>query len=59
LIVRTRNGIAGLVVDGFEGSMDVILKPMDGVLASLRGYAGTALLGNGAVLLVMNLEDLF
>jgi two-component system chemotaxis sensor kinase CheA len=59
LIVRTRNGIAGLVVDGFEGSMDVILKPMDGVLASLRGYAGTALLGNGAVLLIMNLEDLF
>jgi two-component system, chemotaxis family, sensor kinase CheA len=59
LIVRTRNGIAGLVVDGFEGSMDVILKPMDGVLACLRGYAGTALLGNGAVLLVMNLEDLF
>lgn len=58
LIVRTRSGTAGLVVDGFEGSMDVILKPMEGVLAALRGYAGTALLGDGAVLLVVNLEEL-
>lgn len=58
LIVRTRSGIAGLVVDGFDGSMDVILKPMEGVLASLRGYAGTALLGDGGVLLVINLEEL-
>jgi two-component system chemotaxis sensor kinase CheA len=38
--------------------MDVILKPMEGVLGDLQGYAGTALLGDGSVLLVLNLREL-
>jgi two-component system chemotaxis sensor kinase CheA len=38
--------------------MDVVLKPFAGVLNSVAGYAGTALLGDGRVLLVLNLKEL-
>ncbi len=58
LVVRVGGAPAGLVVDRFREGMDVILKPMDGVLAGLRGYAGTALLGDGSVLLVLDLKEL-
>jgi two-component system chemotaxis sensor kinase CheA len=36
----------------------VILKPLEGPLAGLKGIAGTALLGDGTVLLVINLKEL-
>ena len=58
LVVRVGGAPLGLVVDRFREGMDVILKPMDGVLAGLRGYAGTALLGDGSVLLVLDLKEL-
>jgi two-component system chemotaxis sensor kinase CheA len=58
LVVRIGDGSAGLVVDRFRESMDVILKPLDGMLAGMVGYAGTALLGDGRVLLVLNLREL-
>jgi two-component system chemotaxis sensor kinase CheA len=58
LVVRLGGNPVGLVVDAFREGMDVILKPLDGVLAGLRGYAGTALLGDGHVLLVLNPKEL-
>ena len=57
-MVRVGGAPVGLVVDRFREGMEVILKPLDGVLASLRGYSGTALLGDGSVLLVLNLKEL-
>jgi two-component system chemotaxis sensor kinase CheA len=36
----------------------VVLKPLDGMLAGMRGYSGSALLGDGRVLLVLNLKEL-
>jgi len=41
-----------------EEELNVILKPMEGVLAGIRGYSGSALLGDGRVLLVLNLKEL-
>jgi two-component system chemotaxis sensor kinase CheA len=35
-----------------------MLKPVDGLLAGLRGIAGTALMGDGRVLIVLDLQDL-
>jgi len=58
LVARVGNAPVGLVVDRFREGMDVILKPLDGVLAGLRGYTGTALLGDGSVLLVLDLKEL-
>ncbi|MBP2315637.1 chemotaxis protein CheA [Azospirillum soli] len=58
LVVDLGGQTVGLVVDGFRERADVVLKPMTGVLARLRGYAGTAVLGDGQLLLVLNLREL-
>ncbi len=58
LVVKIGNESVGLVADDFREGMEVILKPLDGVLAGLRQYAGTALLGDGSVMLVLNLREL-
>jgi two-component system chemotaxis sensor kinase CheA len=58
LVAKVGGKTVGLVVDRFREGIDVILKPMDGLLAGMRGYSGSALLGDGRVLLVLNLKEL-
>jgi two-component system chemotaxis sensor kinase CheA len=58
LVARVGGAAVGLVVDRLRAGIDVVLKPLEGVLAGTRGYSGTALLGDGRVLLVLNLKEL-
>ncbi|MGY2047274.1 chemotaxis protein CheW [Methylobacterium sp. JK268] len=58
MVVRVGRERVGIVVDGFRERMEVIVRPLDGLLADLTGFSGTALLGDGRVLLVLNLADL-
>jgi len=59
ILVITMNGEQiGLVIDEFHEGIDIILKPLEGVMASYKEYSGTALLGDGRVLLVLNLKEL-
>ncbi|MBG6082867.1 two-component system chemotaxis sensor kinase CheA [Rubrivivax gelatinosus] len=58
LVVRVGNESVGLIVDQFHGASDIILKPLEGVLAGLTGFAGTALMGDGGVLMVLNPKEL-
>ncbi|MGV7030690.1 chemotaxis protein CheW [Methylobacterium symbioticum] len=58
MVVRVGRERIGIVVDGFRERMEVIVRPLDGLLAGLAGFSGTALLGDGRVLLVLNLPDL-
>ena len=59
LVLRAGDEYVGLLVDDFREVVDVILKPMPGDLAKLTCYAGTALLGDGSVLVVLNPKELF
>ncbi len=59
LIVKVGSEPVGLLVDAFREVVDVILKPLPGELAKLSQYAGTALLGDGTVLMVLNPKELF
>jgi len=59
LVVRVGGEQVGLLVDDFREVVDVILKPLPGDLARLTRYAGTALLGDGTVLMVLNPKELF
>jgi len=59
LVCRVEGRTVGLVIDDFREGMDVILKPMTGLLAEVSGYCGTTLLGDGRVLLVLDLKELF
>jgi two-component system chemotaxis sensor kinase CheA len=47
----------GLVVDAFHEGAEVILKPMEGVVADSRLFCGTALMGDGSVLLVLDVKE--
>lgn len=58
LVLRIDGAVIGLIVDGFAQTTDVILKPLEGPLASLTGFLGSALLGDGSVLLVLDLKEL-
>jgi two-component system chemotaxis sensor kinase CheA len=58
LVVRIGNEPIGLIVDDFNEVVDVILKPLPGELGKLACYAGTALLGDGSVLMVLNPKEL-
>jgi len=58
LVVRVRGQTIGLGISAFGEGMEVILKPLEGMLAKIDGYAGTALLGDGRVLLVLDLKEL-
>jgi two-component system chemotaxis sensor kinase CheA len=58
LVVRLGHETLGLLVDDFHGTSDIILKPLEGVLAGLTGFAGTALMGDGSVLMILNPKEL-
>lgn len=58
LVIRMQGEHVGIVVDDFREVVDIILKPMNGVLAGLSGYAGSALMGDGSVLMVLNPKEL-
>lgn len=58
LVVRLGGEPIGLVVDDFHGTSDIILKPLEGVLAGITGFAGTALMGDGSVLMILNPKEL-
>jgi two-component system chemotaxis sensor kinase CheA len=58
IVIAKLDGQLGAVqVDRIGGRMDIILKPLDGLLAGVPGLAGSALLGDGGVLLVLDLAE--
>lgn len=58
VVLESAGRIAALEIDAIRDRLDVVLKPMQGLLAGARGYAGTTLLGNGEVLLVLDMKDI-
>jgi two-component system chemotaxis sensor kinase CheA len=58
LVVRLGDESVGLLVDNFHETVDIILKPLTGVLAGLTAYSGSALMGDGTVLMVLNVKEL-
>jgi two-component system chemotaxis sensor kinase CheA len=48
--------VGALAVDAIGEQLEVMLKPLEGLLAGTRGLAGSALLGDGSVLLVIDLS---
>jgi len=58
VIVEAAGRIAAFEIDAIRDRLDIVLKPMQGLLASARGYAGTTLLGDGKVLLVLDVKEI-
>jgi two-component system chemotaxis sensor kinase CheA len=58
VVIEVGCQLGALEVDRFGERLDVMLKPMDGLLAGMTGVAGTSLLGDGRVLIVLDLQEL-
>ena len=57
LVSQVKGELVGILVDQFHRTTDVIQKPLEGVLAHLPAYSGSALMGDGSVLMVLNLAE--
>jgi two-component system chemotaxis sensor kinase CheA len=58
LLVQAGSAELGLLVDGFEEAIGVIQKPLNGLLSGLTAYSGSALMGNGSVLMILNIREI-
>jgi two-component system chemotaxis sensor kinase CheA len=58
LLVQAGNAELGLLVDGFQETIGVIQKPFSGFLSGLSAYSGSALMGDGSVLMILNIREL-
>jgi len=58
VVVSIGAELGSLEVDRLGERIDVMLKPMDGLLSGMPGVAGTTLLGDGRVLIVLDLQEL-
>jgi two-component system, chemotaxis family, sensor kinase CheA len=60
VVVASSGGVlGGLEVDRLGARMDVMLKPAEGLLSGIRAIAGTTMLGDGQVLLVLDVREVF
>ena len=58
LIVEGAEGRLALGVDSVHQRLDVVLKPLSGLLAAVPGATGTTLLGDGKLLLILDVKAL-
>ena len=58
VVAEAAGRIAALEVAAIRDRLDIVLKPMQGLLAGVRGFAGTTVLGDGSVLLVLDLKEI-
>jgi len=58
VVVAVGGQLGSLEVDRLGERIDVMLKPMDGLLSGMPDVAGTTLLGDGRVLIVLDLQAL-
>jgi two-component system, chemotaxis family, sensor kinase CheA len=60
VVVASSGGVlGGLEVDRLCARMDVMLKPAEGLLSGIPAIAGTTMLGDGQVLLVLDVREVF
>jgi two-component system chemotaxis sensor kinase CheA len=58
LLVQAGGGAVGLLVDGFRETIGVIQKPLSGFLSNLSTWSGSALMGDGSVLMILNIREI-
>lgn len=58
LVMGSGTDAVGVMVSGLRERVDATVRPPRGLLANVPGIAGTTLLGNGSVLIVLDLPEL-
>lgn len=58
VVARVGGELVGFAVDAIVDRLDAAVRPMTGLLAGARGVLGSTLLADGAVLMVLDLQEL-
>jgi two-component system, chemotaxis family, sensor kinase CheA len=58
VIAKVNGDFGALQVDEIGERMEIMLKPLDGLLGGLPSIAGSTLLGDGSVLLILDVAEL-
>ena len=58
LVTEIRGRTVALLADRFAGQKEVFIRPLGRPLASLRGLAGSAMLGDGSSLFILDISTL-
>ena len=58
MVVRSESHLAGLVVDALHGETQTVIKPLGKFFEGLRWAAGSSILGNGRVALILDVAAL-
>lgn len=56
LVAQVGADVVGLLVDDFRETVGIIQKPLEGALGRLSAYSGSAIIGDGSVLMVLNIK---
>jgi len=57
VVVQQGESRAGIVVDELHGSWETVMKPLGGLLRGAPGIAGSSILGDGRVALVLDVRE--
>lgn len=57
-VIDAASGPYGIVVERFIGEVEIVVKPLSGVLVNMPEYVGSAIMGDGTTALVMNTESI-
>ena len=59
ICVESEDGKYALLIDDLVGRQQVVIKPLGKALAKLEGITGGAVMGNGDIALILNVDALF
>ncbi len=58
VITQSTTGQVGVIVDALVGRQEIVIKPLDEYLGRARGVAGATILGDGKVVLIVDVPSL-
>lgn len=58
VVVDRGNQLLGLGVDKLVGQQEIVIKSFDSILKGIRGFAGATIMGDGKVVLILDIASL-
>jgi len=58
VIIRKEDEYAGLIIDRLVGEQEITVKPLSPVLRGLKGFSGSTILGDGKIILILDVINL-
>ncbi|OGS03762.1 MAG: hypothetical protein A2339_07790 [Elusimicrobia bacterium RIFOXYB12_FULL_50_12] len=59
VIVELASKKVGIVVDGLIGKQEIVIKTLSGILRSVKNFSGATILGDGRVVLILDVVSIY